>query len=576
MVFLFVFANQNSRPSSPFGFVGDVPIRSGLSTFNRVSFLSPSSPHLCALCVRRLPRPGRGGENSSSFRSSLIPRHSPLTTNSFIIRTSETPLPQLLYNPHLQAPLGSAGNKGLITPLESALTKNSPVSLLESALAERWGWGPCFPLRNSPLTTRHLHPDSSSLFSYPFGLFCVCQKPNPFVFIQIHTLWSKHPGGGVRAVASDVLTLHPGAISEHSTQLEEPLAVAGIPNAAADEERAHDRLGEKARSHIVRKSAPVGHAIHLAKFIRPHGVHLFADKRWQREQVMEKAPSEQVILVPLKLILAIGAETHRPAQEELRNSRVRRAKRAATFALHENGGGPRNRLEIPQLQIHGREAASGSRALVEPPEIRFRAKTTPRNHGIIGVVQEVMQPALPHATFYRRNLRCSQAQLCIKRTDLVSHSQLAESPEAQSQVAPDVDAIDAVIRQRVRLCVDLKRRIAGIGMRRKEPPALCLERPVQFGLNPVGVPQQQIGPPFRSEAGHVHERETRARREIHVAALRPVHLKGHLNHWRRVVFLDHLHEQPRPRAFFGKAIPGRVIAAYSGHSRQHLVEFLRA
>jgi hypothetical protein len=86
-----------------------------LSTFNRVSFLSPSSPHLCALSVRCLPRPGRGGENSSSFRSSLIPRHSPLTTNSFTIRTSETPLLQLLYNPHLQAPLGSAGNKGLIT-----------------------------------------------------------------------------------------------------------------------------------------------------------------------------------------------------------------------------------------------------------------------------------------------------------------------------------------------------------------------------------------------------------------------------------------------------------------------------
>src|SRR6266567_6782289 len=94
-----------------------------LSTFNRVSFPSPSSPHLCALCVLR-------GENSSSFRSSLIPRHSPLTTNSFTIRTSETPLPQPLYNPHLQAPLGSAGNKGLITPLESALTKNSPASLL--------------------------------------------------------------------------------------------------------------------------------------------------------------------------------------------------------------------------------------------------------------------------------------------------------------------------------------------------------------------------------------------------------------------------------------------------------------
>ncbi len=88
----------------------EISTRSGLSTFNRVAFLSPPSPHLCALCVLC-------GENSSSFRSSLIPRHPPLTTNSFIIRTSKTPLPQLLYNPHLQAPLGSAGNKGVITPL---------------------------------------------------------------------------------------------------------------------------------------------------------------------------------------------------------------------------------------------------------------------------------------------------------------------------------------------------------------------------------------------------------------------------------------------------------------------------
>ncbi len=104
----------------------EIPTRSGLSTFNRVSFLSPSSPHLCALCVLC-------GENSSSFRSSLIPRHSPLTTNSFTIRTSKTPLPQLLYNPHLRAPLGSAGNKGLITGI-IYLTQNLPPAMLSSWL----------------------------------------------------------------------------------------------------------------------------------------------------------------------------------------------------------------------------------------------------------------------------------------------------------------------------------------------------------------------------------------------------------------------------------------------------------
>src|SRR6266702_4730301 len=60
------------------------------------------------------------------------------SSKPFTIRTSKTPLPQLLYNPHLQAPLGSAGNKGLITLLESALTK-------------RWGVGVGAGLR----TTQH-------------------------------------------------------------------------------------------------------------------------------------------------------------------------------------------------------------------------------------------------------------------------------------------------------------------------------------------------------------------------------------------------------------------------------------
>src|SRR6266700_1047006 len=82
------------------------------------------------------------------------------TSKSFTIRTSKTPLPQPLYNPHLQAPLGSAGNKGLITPLESALTNNPPVSLLESALARRWGVGgtPIHSHRAGPQS----HPEALS------------------------------------------------------------------------------------------------------------------------------------------------------------------------------------------------------------------------------------------------------------------------------------------------------------------------------------------------------------------------------------------------------------------------------
>ncbi len=143
-----------------------------LSTFNRVSF--PFS------------------------RLSLSQRSS----KSFIIRTSMTPLPQLLYNPHLQAPLGSAGNKGLITPLESALTKNSPVTPVESALTKRErGWGPS---RAFHIQTFRSGFHSSPLFSYHSKLFCTflhLPKTQLFCSQAIPNSLCKTPGcGGGAAV----------------------------------------------------------------------------------------------------------------------------------------------------------------------------------------------------------------------------------------------------------------------------------------------------------------------------------------------------------------------------------------
>src|SRR5713226_9452550 len=59
----------------------------------------------------------------------------------FTIRTSKTPLPQTLYNPHFHDPLGSAGNTGVITPVESALTEFASANPLESALTKNRGEG---------------------------------------------------------------------------------------------------------------------------------------------------------------------------------------------------------------------------------------------------------------------------------------------------------------------------------------------------------------------------------------------------------------------------------------------------
>ncbi len=123
---------------------------------------APQAASLRNLCVRRptrLPAPTwsgprlcRGASRGVTFFFPLNVLSLPLlTTNLFRIRTSMTPLPQPLYNPHLQAPLGSAGNKGLITPLESALTRNSPVTPVESALTKRWGVGSFPSLQHSDI-----------------------------------------------------------------------------------------------------------------------------------------------------------------------------------------------------------------------------------------------------------------------------------------------------------------------------------------------------------------------------------------------------------------------------------------
>src|SRR6266568_4158066 len=168
-------------------------------------FLDSDRNHvvICSLILRR--QPGHSPLHSRhcaarafSFTSFTSTSFASLTSSKpFRIRTYETPLPQPLYNPHLRAPLGSAGNKGLITPLESALTKNSPASRLESALTKRWGWGPCSPLRNSPLVTRHLLADSFG-DSGPVGTgHPIHRDAAQELGIKVGgLLWQHFPGGG--------------------------------------------------------------------------------------------------------------------------------------------------------------------------------------------------------------------------------------------------------------------------------------------------------------------------------------------------------------------------------------------
>src|SRR5260370_7857153 len=101
-------------------------------------------------------------------------------------------------------------------------------------------------------------------------------------------------------------------------------------------------------------------------------------------------------MISVEFVLDIRAEEQRRAQEELRDSRARRAKRCAAFSFHINRGRSRHGLEIPQLQVHGRKTFVRSRTAVKPPEIRFLTQTTTRNHGPARLPPHTITPRLPH------------------------------------------------------------------------------------------------------------------------------------------------------------------------------------
>ena len=109
-------------------------------------------------------------------------------------------------------------------------------------------------------------------------------------------------------------------------------------------------------------------------------------------------------------------------------------------------------------------------------------------------------------------------------------------------------------------------------MRREKPAAVCRKRAIEFGLNAIGISQQQVSAPFGAEAGDISEGETGSRGEVHVSGLRAVHFKGGLKRGRGVIFFDNADQQPWFSTLFGEPITGRIVAAHSGHACQHVVE----
>src|SRR5229473_2214217 len=82
------------------------------------------------------------------------------------------------------------------------------------------------------------------------------------------------------------------AILEHAAQLEEPFSVAGVADAAADEEGAERGFGQEAGGNIVGELGAGGYAVHLSDFVSADGVDFFSEKWRQGEQVVHVSGAE--------------------------------------------------------------------------------------------------------------------------------------------------------------------------------------------------------------------------------------------------------------------------------------------
>ena len=168
--------------------------------------------------------------------------------------------------------------------------------------------------------------------------------------------------------------------------------MAAVTIAAADDERAEGGLGEDAGGDVVWKSGLQWVTVHFSGFIAADCVDLFSEKRRQGEEVVQIADAEEVILIAVKFVGAVSAETKWTAQEKLgHRPGIASAEGGAAFHREEKGRRAGDRFEILQLGLHGGEAFGRAGTGVEPAEGGFSGITAARDDRIIAVVYQEME-----------------------------------------------------------------------------------------------------------------------------------------------------------------------------------------
>src|SRR5579863_1693903 len=152
-------------------------------------------------------------------------------------------------------------------------------------------------------------------------------------------------------------------MSEYTSELKEPLLMAGVADAAADENRAEGGLRQQASGTIRGK---LGHAgkrvtVHLGDFEIAGQIYLAAYERRKCKDFVEVARPYEEILVSLQFVEAIGAEAAHTAQKKLWHTGLILAESSATLGHQIDGTSFGHRLEVLGQQRQRRKSLRRTR-----------------------------------------------------------------------------------------------------------------------------------------------------------------------------------------------------------------------
>ena len=106
-------------------------------------------------------------------------------------------------------------------------------------------------------------------------------------------------------------------VSKDTAELEEPLAMAAVPDTSAQDHWPYGSLSQNSDRDIVGEPTGAGKPIHLAELVTSNGVDLFSRQRRQSQKIMQISGADKVELVTKKFVGAVRAQPVRTAEKKL-------------------------------------------------------------------------------------------------------------------------------------------------------------------------------------------------------------------------------------------------------------------